>query len=1709
MEELFGIENFNIIQDEENYYFFRALNMADNRDVEEGITLDGDGRVARIRTDRERYLENPENGTPKYNAEDEISLEQAHDHIKVHYRKDTNCISLASDANVVIDYGRGNYKDRYVMVKISKKEMGEKVKFAGQYMLEEIEKRVKDYISSLNPDDERDSEILEELDRIEKSQSTEEIKEIVKTTYTGQIDISKSGMKQGIQYRAPVSRFSEYQTLNDEQNLAKNKLVGKLTLLERKDEYKRLLLHANNSKILETIGSAFSSMELLHYGDIQGEVIQEVPSKIMDMFSLIQQVKADFPNINELKSELVDFTKFEMKFNIPENSILNREDKVKDNFTIEEMYNLTAGRVAYGNADSIIKNVFYLAKSQVRARELANVLNQITGNNPNYAEIIDYIYKNGFEIEPDVITRKTGKGYQISEAVSLDLKENERNLVEEIKQLSNEELLEIMQKGGLSDTRGIITKNFLEVQENEKISLEDYYAEAIIDLHDWQKLGIEEFTIEQRNDLIKKLKESECVSIYKKLKDAQIPEKDIPKYLINIASRDNLKSILNEENFVELIKQNEQELKQELSIPQIETYLGYYAVNETGLVLRDYQRNAVVKTDEIFENKKFASVVLPTGGGKSFVALTELMEHKDEKMLYLAPSNEILEQMKDYIIEYVHGLQGTLGKKSKEEIIAEVFHNIAFETYPGLLAKKGKETIKQEYGFIVLDELHRTGASEWEDRLDQLLENQNENVKVLGITATPTRDMDDRNMANETALKLGYTPEEVQKREHIAMDMDLVEAIKLGLVVNPKIVSCEYSLKTDGRMEDLLETINSIEDENVRKEKLAKYEQLRRSLDEAEGIPEILQSNVKPGGKYIVFIPVTDKGEEFEDEDGNKIGKKSGADKIKECEKDIKEKYLKNSGINLKCYSMLGAYGDKKNEAQLKLFETDESKDTKFMIVMNKANEGLHVKGIDGIIWFRALDENSKILYLQQLGRAIYSEDPNNPTPDEKRPIIIDLVNNTLNVDIDKEIKNNNRLDDLQLLSVVVDWVKMHNGLPDIDSTNKTEQRYAATLYRIQNKYQEYLNGFENYPDLDEKKKIQIQTIIEKGLEIDLWDTELPPKSAEDIDKIINVDTFEVRGLMKDFVELENEVDEIAGSAILLKNALKIEKWCEENFGDKPVWERRLPNSKSEDEEEKRLGIALGTIRIRIKQYEGIPIEQIEDEDDRKITEIIERLDREYAFGRNQTHNSLGNALEIENWCEEKFKDKKPWERRLPTGESKDEEEKRLGKALKDLRKKLKQYEGIPIEQIEDDDARKIAEILEELDREYAFGFQQNHCLLGNALEIENWCEENFREKKPWERRLPTGGSKDEEEKRLGCNWNALKTKIKQYEGIPIEEIEDEDHRKIAEIMERLDREYAFGRNQTHNSLGNALEIENWCKEKFEEKKLWERRSPSQNSSDEEEKRLGQALSDLRKKLKQYEGIPIEQIEDKDDRKIAEIIERLDREYAFGEGQIHNLLGNALEIENWCKEKFGDKPVWKRKTPSQKSTNEEEKKLGNELQALKKKRKKYEGIPSEKIENEEDRKIVEIVRRIEKKYAFGEGQIHNLLGNTLEIENWCKEKFGDKPVCERKLPSLKSIDEEEKRLGRALKTIKNRLKQYKGIPIEKIEDEEDRKIAEIIDRLDREYNYKKTKAQDVGEAGFEVGIGDIDKFDEVSQVFDSVVEKTKEETKKGGTNRDE
>ena len=1146
MEEMFDIEKFNVISDEENYYFFRSLEPGDIKDLEEGNIKDENGKYIRLRTDRERW-EGTHSIEPRWNAESTVTLEEMYNHIKMHYSLETNCISLSSNANVARTYGE-TFSDKYVMIKVPKKEMGQRVYNAGQYMLSEIARKVQERIAQGNIPE----EVLEDLKKIDEATKPEDLKEIIKVKYTAPkgIDTSKSGMKKGIVYKAPLARVSSFQALDEEQTLEKNKIVAKLTILEQKGLMETLVPRIKtNSQLISTMGSAFASGEQIYYGDIEGDRITDISKELLDMFALIQQAEnQDKQIVNELKTELVKYITKGGKLEIPEESLLRDEGTPRTDISIEEMYELTAGKVEYGQANSIVKNMYYLSKGQANARILAEMLREITGNNPKYEEIIEYIENNGFEIEPKITTRKSNTGYRISESVNLNLKPNEIGLVDSIKTLTDEEQMQIIQDRGLSNVRDIMNTSFAQMQTVQQISKEDYFASAIVDTYDWDKINVEELSITERNELIQKLKQSNCVSIYEKLKEAGIENKDIPTAVINIASKGNLKGILESENYIEQIQNNIEEITQGLSIEQVERYLGYYDVKGTGIELRDYQQDAVNKADEIYKEKRYASIILPTGGGKTYVALTEMLQYgktaeeiaieenqielgkiayktNNKKMLYLAPSNEILEQTKDRIIENIHGKIGTSGK-SKDKIIADVFKNLQFATYQSLITKAGKETLKKQYDFIIFDELHRTGAEKWEEALNKLLENQLETTKVLGITATPRRDADDRNMADEIAEKLGYTYEERQENKHIAAKIELKEAIQLGMVVNPKVVSCEYNLLTDGSMENLAEQINEIEDENERKKKLEQYDKLRKNLERADGIPEILQQNVKKGGKYIVFIPVTENldGIEIEDEDGNKTeNSKTSVEKIEEYKRKISE-YLKNSGIEPEYYSMLGTYSDKENERQLEGFESEKSDKTKFMIVMNKLNEGVHVEGVNGILWFRPLDENSKILYKQQIGRVITSVDPDNPPKDEDRPVVMDFANNTERVEIDKEIKSNNRKNDLELLTIVVDWVKSHgDNLPQVTSTNNQEKRYAATLYRIQQKYIEYRNGIDN-EGITEDERNNIENIIAKGEEIELWDRELERITKDESDKILEVDSFEVKGNLHDFVELENEV---------------------------------------------------------------------------------------------------------------------------------------------------------------------------------------------------------------------------------------------------------------------------------------------------------------------------------------------------------------------------------------------------------------------------------------------------------------------------------------------------------------------------------------------------------------------------------------------------------
>ncbi len=1191
--DIFDILNFNVIQDEENYYFFRALNRGDNADIEQGITS-SNGNITRVRTDRERWQAVEENPEPKYDEEVPLSLEQMYDHIKMHQRKDTNCISLSSNANVSISYGRAYYKDQYVLVRVPKSELGEKVKVAGQYMLSEIERRVQEEVGRLEEGEYK--YLLDVVKQIDNATSTDEIIDSVFKGYSldseEKVYTATNGKK--ITTSNLKGRFSSYQTLSGEQNLAKNRLFAKLTLLEYFAGMERIIPHtATNSNLLATVGGAISSLELINYGDIEEESIIEIPSKIMDMLAILQQAseKIDVENesreeierkqrlISKIESRLIShaqggydievqdkelvFTDGENAISLGsslEKSIVNTIDGYVEP-TIAEMYELTNGEVEYANMRTLLEKNYYVSRAKLRANEFAEIINAILGNNPEYADIIELIKAECFEIEPTITTRISRGGYQLSESVSVEFSQSEISLIDTIKNSSHEELRSNIE----ITTKENVERCIAHINERTPIDKNTYYAKALIASYDFDSIGIT-FTQAQKELFLQKLQEYDLPTLYEAAKNAGVSELDISKVLLNLCMNSQIdKGKISETT----ISENIEVLQENLYIEQIEDFLGFYSIEGTDIKLKEYQQRASHKLDEIYEDKRFASVILPTGAGKSFVVMAEMLKERyhlrdkenASKMLYLAPSNEILNQIQEYLIKYVIGTKGTLGK-TREEIIKEAFPNLELATYASLKHRGKKRLENDKYDLIVLDELHRTGAKEWGKYLDKVLEAQDEDVRVLGITATPERDMDGRNMADEIALKMGYTKEEVEARKHVAMKMDLMDAIRNGIVVNPRVVSCEYNLQENERFINLLDEINQIEDENVRREKFAKYEELRRSIENAFGVSEILGNNLKNGGKYIVFIPVSDE-EEIEDEFGNKIlNKLSAEEKIQKAQEQLKE-WLKATGKSAKFYSMLGAYSDKENALQLSGFENDMGEEIKFMLAINKLNEGVHIDNVDGIVWMRALDRNSKILLLQQMGRCIYALDENNPIPEELLPLIIDLPNNLMTVDMQKEINNYTSTDDLEMLQDIIEWIKFHNDhFPDIESKGREEKRKAITLKRIQQKYMQYLS--EDLSKLDEEELLKIQQILELGEEIDLWNLELPDKKGKDgkvvsIEELNNMDVFSLEEKARRLCELEYEIGEALDSGVsIVAKTLKVARVLSENGFDFSEFKTRI-----------------------------------------------------------------------------------------------------------------------------------------------------------------------------------------------------------------------------------------------------------------------------------------------------------------------------------------------------------------------------------------------------------------------------------------------------------------------------------------------------------------------------------------------------------------------
>lgn len=355
--------------------------------------------------------------------------------------------------------------------------------------------------------------------------------------------------------------------------------------------------------------------------------------------------------------------------------------------------------------------------------------------------------------------------------------------------------------------------------------------------------------------------------------------------------------------------------------------------------LKKHNAEAYEKVVEAFNSDNKTAVIHPTGTGKSYIALKLIEENLDKRVLYLAPGNPILYQLKENII-------ASEGK---------MFRNLKRMTYQKLSSLPIEELRQLDFDIIVLDEFHHCGSPVWGKAVQELIDN-NSTSKVLGLSATPIRYFDGN---VDMAEKLFGN--------NIASEMSFEEAIEQGILPRFDYVSSIYGYEAS------LEKLKEDDFENIPEDKSDEvnklYNELKENLEEnASQLPTILSKYmVNKNGKYIVYCK-----------------------NIEDLERKVNEaqELFSNVNPNIQIFKVTSLDDRKVTKRELEQFKSADSMDAlKLMFSVNMLNEGYHLPDVDGVIMMRPT--MSPTIYQQQMGRALTVGNK-----EDKRPVIIDLVDN-------------------------------------------------------------------------------------------------------------------------------------------------------------------------------------------------------------------------------------------------------------------------------------------------------------------------------------------------------------------------------------------------------------------------------------------------------------------------------------------------------------------------------------------------------------------------------------------------------------------------------------------------------------------------------------------------------------------------------------------
>ena len=950
---------------------------------------------------------------------------------------------------------------------------------------------------------------------------------------------------------------------------------------------------------------------------------------------------------------------------------------------------------------------------------------------------------------------------------------------------------------------------------------------------------------------------------------------------------------------------------------------------------QDEAYKAVVKK---FEEKGKAAVIFPTGCGKSFVALEYILQHPDERVLFLAPRRAIANQMYEYIVRYIGGDTRPIEEIQKEygtgnnpseslKLAARSYiPNIECMLYQMISACGERQSVDKILNslkptIIIVDEMHHlktksiraTAGSnvveddeKYEEEFSNRIERENKwgkkfkkflednpQAKLLGLSATPIRH-DGANVVERIF------------KDAVASQKSLLEAMEEGIIYPPKYVVPDFVREDE--LKTLLEQIEQAE--GARKEELkAMYDELALKSANAPGIPQLMEENIsEKDGKYIIFCKdISDMKEKM-------ANAKEWFGKIDE-EPEI-------YGISSQ---------DNTSAEQLQSFNNSKSSHLKLMYCVGMIDEGVHLNNVSGVIL--ATKTESRPVYTQRVGRCISSK------KNGKQAIVIDLVNNNEILSNKEEVEYGYEINDIEALQQLIDWINNKNNgkLPEYSAEkSQKEKTMAKRMARINNKYIKYAQNQEMIKQLDKEEQDKIQDIIELGNTIGLFSKAIKLDFSDEEQRqedLINqfIDGIAIKGVRKDFVRLLQERLREGTFKEVMQFCEKNERLPKQVVGTKAtlteeqIYENNL-YARWRRCDEKQL----------VDKYSGVPIEKVPEE----YKSIVEQV-RSYGYGIEE---KLTTYQKVIQFCEKNG--------RVPrvvhgTKAALTEEqlyEKNLyGSWLRSDEKKLiDKYIGTPIEKIPEKD-RVIVEQARYYGIEGKLTFYQ---------EVIRFCEKNGRVPRAVHGTKAALTEEQLYEKNLYYRWRRSDEKqlVDKYAGVPIEGVPEEDR----EIVEQV-RSYGYG---VEEKLTAYQEVMQFC-EKYGR---WPRMFQGTNSTRTEEQIYERNLynrwitSDEKQIVDKYVGIPTEKIPEED----KTIIEQV---RSYGYGIKRKLIGYQVLMQ-FC-EKNGRLPkqiAGKKATLTEKQIYERNLyakwKTSEEKQLVD----KYVGIPIEEIP-EEDRVIVEQVRK--------------------------------------------------------------------------------------------------------------------------------------------------